>query len=125
MPSTIAEILTAHPYIRFRSNVPLARLIEAELGRMNVSLYDIAEMDTISAVTACVENGLGVSVVPRIAVRDRKVEVVMLPFGDPPILRQIGLLQRPRGPRATLIAELHAHLAEAGGDDGVHRTSPA
>lgn len=91
---------------------------------MNVSLYDIAEMDTISAVTACVENGLGVSVVPRIALRDRKVEVVMLPFGDPPILRQIGLLQRPRGPRATLIGELHAHLAEAGGDDGVHRTSP-
>lgn len=119
--TSVAEMLTTHPYIRFRSNVPLARLIEAELGRMNLSLNDIAEMDTISAVTACVENGLGVSVVPRIAVLDRKVTVVMLPFGDRPILRQIGLLQRPRGPRAALISELHAHLADAGGADGVHR----
>lgn len=124
-PLSVAEMLTAHPYIRFRSNVPLARLIEAELGRMNLSLNDIAEMDTISAVTACVENGLGVSIVPRIAVLDRKVEVVTLPFGDPPILRQIGLLQRPLGPRAALIAELHAHLADAGGEDGVPRAGLA
>lgn len=96
----VRQALSAFPFVRFRSNVPLARLIETELGRMNLPLNDIAEMDTISAVTACVENGLGVSIVPRIAAIERGVDLVMLPFGDPPVFRQIGLLQRPKGPRA-------------------------
>ena len=117
---TVEEILASQPYIRFRSNVPLATLIEGELGRMNITANDIAEMDTITAITACVANGLGVSVVPRIAVLDLRAEVLAMPFGAPPVFRQIGLLQRAKGPRASLIHELHQHLAEVSGEYGVH-----
>lgn len=116
---TVEEILATQPYIRFRSNVPLAVLIEDELSRMNVVLNDIAEMDTIAAVTACVEHGLGVSVAPRIAILGLAVPVLTMPFGNPLVFRQIGLLQRQRGPRSELIRELHHHLAEASGDYGV------
>lgn len=93
----VPQMLAAHPFVRFRSNVRLALLIESELGRMNLTLNDITEMDTIAAVTACVENGLGVSVVPRIAAIERS-GLVLLPFGEPPALHQIGLLKRPLGP---------------------------
>ncbi|MCV2448296.1 LysR family transcriptional regulator [Paracoccus sp. DMF] len=119
----VPQMLAAHPFVRFRSNVPLALLIESELGRMNLTLNDIAEMDTIAAVTACVENGLGVSVVPRIAAIERR-GLVMLPFGEPPAFRQIGLLKRPLGPRAKLIEELHEQLADVSGAFGV-KAAPA
>jgi DNA-binding transcriptional LysR family regulator len=113
-----AQMLVEHPYIRFRASVPLAKLIEAELGRMNLPLNDVAEVDTIASVTACVVNGLGVSVVPRIAALDGGA-LIVAPFGDPPVFRQIGLLQRPQSPRSALIEELHSHLAAASGDYGV------
>ena len=119
----VSQMLAAHPFVRFRSNVPLALLIESELGRMNLTLNDIAEMDTIAAVTACVENGLGVSVVPRIAAIERR-GLVMLPFGEPPAFRQIGLLKRPLGPRAKLSEELHEQLADVSGAFGV-KAAPA
>lgn len=115
----VEEILSRHQYIRFRSNVPLAAMIDGELGRIGVPLSEIAEMDTISAITAGVVNGLGVSVVPRIATLDLAADVVMVPFGAPPVSRQIGLLQRRQSPRASLITELHEHLATASAGYGV------
>lgn len=118
-PDRFETIMTTLPYIRFRANVPLAGLIEAELGRLNLPLHDIAETDTIASVTAFVANGLGVSIVPRIAVLDLSADVLVLPFGDAPIFRQIGLLTRQKSPRAGLIHELHQHLAEVSGEFGM------
>lgn len=115
----VAEMLVRYPFVRFRTNVPLAMLIDAELGRMNLPLNDIAEMDTVAALVACVVNGLGVSIVPRIAALDSAAEIVSVPFGDPPVFRQVGLLQRPQSPRAALIRELHDHLADVSGEYGV------
>lgn len=117
----LRTMLVSHPYVRFRSPVPLARLIEAELGRMNLPLRDIAEMDTISAITACVAHGLGVSVVPRVAILDTRADLVAIPFGQPAIHREIGLIQVQNSPRASLIAELHRELAEVSGEYGVKR----
>ncbi|WP_199259619.1 LysR family transcriptional regulator [Paracoccus binzhouensis] len=121
----LRSMLVSHPYVRFRSAVPLARLIEAELGRLNLPLVDIAEMDTISAITACVANGLGVSVVPRVAILDTREAVVAIPFGEPAIHRAIGLIQIQNSPRAGLIAELHGKLAEVSGEYGIARDDRA
>lgn len=38
----VEEILSRHQYIRFRSNVPLAAMIDGELGRIGVPLSEIA-----------------------------------------------------------------------------------
>ena len=123
-PASVAEILTSQPYIRFRANVPLAALIETELGRLNLPINDIAEIDTISAITACVANGLGVSIVPRIAIVDIDADFLAIPFGDPPVLRQIGLLTRQNSPRAALIRELHGHLTEVSAGFGMAIPQP-
>lgn len=115
----VRQALRTFPYVRFRSSVPLAKSIESELGRMNIQMTDIAEMDTIASVTACVENGLGISVVPRIAAVEARADLVMLPFGEPTVFRQIGLLRRANGPRHALITELQQHLAFVSGEYGV------
>ena len=123
--SDMRTMLVSHPYVRFRSPVPLARLIEAELGRLNLPLIDIAEMDAISSITACVAHGLGVSVVPRVALLDTRADVAAIPFGEPVVHREIGLIEIQNSPRAGLIAELHENLATVSGEYGVPRGDPA
>jgi DNA-binding transcriptional LysR family regulator len=112
------EMLARFPYVKFRSNVPLAHMIDRELARMNVVLNEVAEMDTISSITACVANGLGVSVVPQIAVADCSVKLTTAPFGQPQLFRQIGLIEPRSGAKAVLIDELHRQLVSASGPFG-------
>lgn len=112
------EMLARFPYVKFRSNVPLAHMIDRELARMNVLLNEVAEMDTISSITACVANGLGVSVVPQIAVAECSVKLVTAPFGRPQLFRQIGLIEPRSGAKAVLIDELHRQLVTASGPFG-------
>lgn len=118
-PQADAEImLRSLPYVRFRASVPLARLIDRELARLNLPLNEIAEIDTIASIAACVASGLGVSVLPQVAIRDCPVPLVCAPFGQPQLHRQIGLVERRNGPRAALIAELHELLVETADSSG-------
>lgn len=113
------ELLVRHPFIRFRANVPLAHLIDLELARMNLPLAEIAQIDTISAITACVANGLGVSILPQVAITDCAADLVTAPFGHPQLHRKIGLVERKTAPRAALISMLHGLLVEECGPHGV------
>lgn len=103
--------LEAQPFIRYTSSVPLANQINTELARLGLSPREIAAVDTIPAVVECVKAGLGVAVVPLTAlVGSERNELPWLPFGNPPISRQIGTVQRMTSSRSELIAALHAGL---------------
>jgi DNA-binding transcriptional LysR family regulator len=117
------DLLRDLPFIRFRSAVPLANLIDTELARHGVPLTEIAEIDSIAAIVTCVKFGLGTSVVPDIAVRDPGLEgLVVAPFGDPQVHRQMGLVERHKNPSAHLVEDLHETLAVMSGAYGVRRT---
>lgn len=109
------EFLSRYPYVRFRSNVPLAHMIDLELARMNVVLNEVAEIDTVLAIVSCVANGLGVSVVPQVAIDDCAAPLVTVPFGTPQLYRRVGLVERQNGARALLIEQLHRRLLDAAG----------
>lgn len=117
-PASAADLLAKFPFVRFRSNVPLAHMIDRELARMNIMLTEVAEMDTVSSITACVANGLGVSVVPQIAVAESIAPLVTAPFGNPQAFRQVGLIESRSGAKAVLINELHRQLVIASGSFG-------
>jgi DNA-binding transcriptional LysR family regulator len=110
------EFLVRYPYVRFRSNVPLAHMIDLELARLDMPLNEVAEIDTVSAIMSCVANGLGVSVVPQVAIDHCGAALVAAPFGSLQLFRQIGLVERQNGPRAMLIDELHRRLLAASGE---------
>jgi DNA-binding transcriptional LysR family regulator len=118
---TAAEMLTELPYVKFISRFRLANIIETEVARSGIVTNVIAEIDTITAVVACVVNGLGVSIAPWSALREIAGEVVSVPFGDPPIYRQIGLIERRASPRKAVIDRLHQHLVSFSGEFGVAR----
>jgi DNA-binding transcriptional LysR family regulator len=116
------ELLNTRPYIRFRSAVPLATLIDTELSRLGVVTNDVAEIDTIGSIVTCVRQGLGISVVPHVALQEPgDMNIARLPFGNPQVIRQIGIVERTASPRTEIIARLHAVLSELCGDYGVDR----
>ena len=116
------ELLNTRPYIRFRSAVPLANLIDTELSRLGVVTNDVAEIDTIGSIVTCVRQGLGISVVPHVALQEPgDMNIARLPFGSPQVIRQIGIVERTASPRTEIIARLHAVLSELCGDYGVDR----
>lgn len=115
------EMLSSMPYVRFNSRFRLAQIIETELAKTGVVPNLIAEIDTIASVVSCVIHGLGVSVVPWIALRDVAVPIVSVPFGDPQILRQIGFLERRAGTRTAVIDQLHEHLGRLSHPYGIAR----
>lgn len=116
------ELLNSRPYIRFRSAVPLANLIDTEISRLGVVTNDVAEIDTIGSIVTCVRQGLGISVVPHVALQEPEdMKLARLPFGKPQLNRQIGIVERTVSPRGEVIARLHSVLAEVCGPHGVAR----
>lgn len=117
------ELLNTRPYIRFRSPVPLANLIDTELSRLGVVTNDVAEIDTIGAIVTGVRQGLGISVVPHVALQEPEdINIRKLPFGSPQVNRQIGIVERTASPRAEIISLLHAVLADLCGVYGLPRS---
>ena len=116
------RLLSTKPYVRFRSAVPLANLIDTEISRMGIVTQDIAEIDTIGSIVTCVRQGMGISVVPHVALKEPEDgEIVRLPFGQPQVTRQIGIVERTVSPRSEIIARIHEVLAELCGEHGVRR----
>ncbi|MFN4059428.1 MAG: LysR family transcriptional regulator [Paracoccus hibiscisoli] len=120
--ATASGILADQPYLRFCAQVPLASLIDAELSRMGAAPQIIAELDSISAIMSCVTEGMGVSVVPDVALSEPGAEaLVRLPFGTPQIRRQIGLVDRVPSNRGVIIDQFHDLLATSSGAYGIRR----
>ena len=126
-PASVAErdpihILSTYPFIRYSNNVPLANLIDTEISRLGVVTLDVAEIDTIGSIVTCVRQGLGVSVVPHVSLQSSDDQALArVPFGQPQVTRQIGIVERMNSPRGEVIARLHKLLATLCGEHGVER----
>ena len=116
------DMLATQPFVRFRSAVPLANLIDTEISRLGVVTNDVAEIDTIGSIVTCVRHGLGISVVPHVALEEPEgQDLTRLPFGEPQVTRQIGIVERSPSPRVEIIRRLHEVLAQLSGPHGVAR----
>ncbi|MGO4852904.1 LysR substrate-binding domain-containing protein [Phaeovulum sp. W22_SRMD_FR3] len=119
---SIDSLMARMPFIRFRSPVPLANLIDTEISRMGIVTNDVAEIDTIGSIVTCVRQGMGISVVPHVALQGAEDEALLrLPFGRPQVVRRIGIVERIAAPRGEVIARLHEVLTQVCGEYGVAR----
>lgn len=109
---TDRDLLQAAPFIRFQRFAWAGRLIDTHLKDRGIRVVTGMEIDSLEAVAAMVENGLGVSVVPDRAGPELSSNVVKVPFGDPPICRVIGVVERRDNPKAHLIRGLAETLAD-------------
>jgi len=96
---TARTLLRRLPFVRFNRRTGVGRVIDAALRRDRITVTETMELDSIEAILAMVGRGLGVAVVPAGSVAGAVAATVhALPFGDPPVLRRVGLLERERSP---------------------------
>jgi DNA-binding transcriptional LysR family regulator len=106
-----AAALMALPYIRYNRTYWVGRMIEAGLRARGIALKPVMELDSQETIALMVRHGLGVSILP---VCDTDLDVyagvTLLPFGEPPLCRRIGLAERRAGTKARLAGALFAEL---------------
>lgn len=108
------ELLARYPFIRFNRRAWAGRLIDEQLRRRGIAVNEAMELDSLEAIALMVSKGLGASIVPeRAAGLALPSRLVRRPFGRPPLVRNVGLIERAGHPRAALTAALLARLREA------------
>ena len=116
---TDRELLDAGPFIRFQRYAWAGRLIDTHLKDRGIRVHTGMEIDSLEAIASMVKHGLGVSVVPDRAAADLPSGIKKVPFGDPPLCRVIGVVERRDNPKIYLIRALVEILSDLAGDKGV------
>lgn len=109
------DLFAAAPYIRFKKHAWAGQLIEQEINRRGIKLDVAVEVDTLDGISLLVASGVGISVVPqRPAVNPFPDDIRTVPFGEPPLHRVLGLIERVDNRRSTatgLLLEALSHVA--------------
>lgn len=114
------SLLADLPFVRYETDVPLARQIETELASLAVSPRDIVVTNTMPSVIGFVQAGLGVAVVPKIALLTTAEGTLhSRPFCDGAITRRVGLVQRQVSSRSDVLARLRQALREVAHSNGL------
>lgn len=109
------ELISTVPFIRYRTQVSLARQIDTEIARLGVAPRQILSVNTMAAVVGCVRAGIGFAVIPRIALQDTiTASMDWFPFGAPPIHRELGVVHRATSGREEVLRALIAALTDHG-----------
>jgi len=104
---TDQEVLESTPYVRFNREARVGHLVQEEIVRRHITVRSAMEIDNLDAVVAMVANGLGASVVPARGVRNEFPSTVrVIPFGNPPVTRRLGILVPKDNPRSHLSQRL-------------------
>jgi DNA-binding transcriptional LysR family regulator len=114
------SLLRDLPFVRYATDVPLARQIDTELSRLAITPRQIVMTNTMPSVIGMVEAGLGVAIVPKIATIDAASGTLhRRPFCDGVIFRRIGLVQRQVSSRSKVLSGLRQALVARAADIGL------
>ena len=109
---TDRELLAAWPYIRYNRRAWVARPIQQSLRARGIHPRQAMELDSIESILLMVYFGLGVAIVPQRCVEGPyPLPVRYVSFGEPPLARRIGLIERSGNPKSALAQALHAAFA--------------
>lgn len=116
MPKTLKErgwknIVTALPFLRLNRKSGVGVLIDNTLRRAGVSVSEAMELDSSESIVDLVTAGLGVGVVPVGRLSGANMSKVRsIPFGTPPVKRQVVLIERRNNQRSDLAGILYQEL---------------
>ena len=105
------RLLKTRPFIRFNRNAVVGSVIDDWILSRRIRVSETMELDSLEAITSMVHENLGVSIVPRLAVRPQgapKVQEVSL--GDAAPVRVLGLAYREDQIKMQAMQEVFAAL---------------
>lgn len=108
---TWREMLTERPFLRLTRRSGIGAVIDATLRQAAIEVEEAMELDSSEVILALVKAGLGAGVVPQLRLAGQpKGAFKALPFGDPPVLRRIVLVERAGHQNADLAGILYMEL---------------
>ncbi|WP_299965131.1 LysR family transcriptional regulator [uncultured Roseobacter sp.] len=100
----VRALLTGHPFIWFNRQTWAGGAIESHLAERGITVAATMEIDSLDAIQSLVRAGLGVSIVPLCrGGSGRWPGLRAVPFGDPPVTREVGALVPADARASTLI----------------------
>ncbi len=113
---TAEQLLCSQPYIKLLRGAWQLRMIEEQIAKMAITLHPIMQLDSIEAVTMMVHHGLGCSIVPRRSVEPLlRLPIKIVPFGEPPLYRTLGLVHAQGSPKSHLCDAVFEQLVKVCG----------
>ena len=107
-------LLESLPFLQFKRSAWAGRLIDTHLRERGIHVRPSMEIDSLEAVAGMVSRGLGVSIAPMRAMAEPLPENVRaVPFGDPPLMRNIGLIERSENAKIDMVKALYETLIAA------------
>ncbi|MZR30645.1 LysR family transcriptional regulator [Sneathiella litorea] len=109
-----SSLLQEYPYIRFNNNAWTGKLIDEQLKKRSLNVHMTMELENLQAVATMVYNGLGVSIIPQNCVDSGfPLPLKQIPFGNPPIVRTIGLAELSNNPKEQITQGVYEELVAA------------
>jgi len=117
------HILRTAPFLRFDHGTWTGSLVDEAIKQCGVDVTVSMELNSVEAIVALVRQGLGVSIVPRLANvawdEDGTLKVISLPGVH--VCRDVGLLERRQHARTRFTEAVKAYFAQerrpAGGNE--------
>jgi DNA-binding transcriptional LysR family regulator len=127
MPGEPLEMLRRCPFIRFDRETWTGHLVASALRQARVQVQEGMELNSVEAIVAIVQQGFGVSIVPRLAnvdwTADRRLRVLELPGVT--VARRVGLLERRQHGRMRVTQAIKTYFRQRPAARGRGRRPPA
>ncbi|MDP4797001.1 MAG: LysR substrate-binding domain-containing protein [Rhodospirillales bacterium] len=105
------KVLMARPFLRLNRKSGVGALIDVTLRRSGVVVKEAMELDSSESIVGLVSAGLGVGVVPSSRLRgESAARIRTIPFGSPPVRRQVVLIERTNNQRSELAGIFYKEL---------------
>jgi len=101
---TDEELLARGLYLRHKPLLLEETMIDREMKRRGIKAEPIMELDSYNSILLMVEHGVGVGVVPDSYLTKQTFgSLHCVPFGTPPLTREMGLMVRHDSPNLSLV----------------------
>lgn len=108
------ELSNKLPFIRFERNTWTGHLVDQTIRASKLSIQEGMELNSVEAIIELVRQGLGYSIVPKLAniawEKDRQLNISELPGTT--IYRKVGLLERRKHSRQNITQEIKKYFLE-------------
>jgi DNA-binding transcriptional LysR family regulator len=103
LPAPSLADLGSSTFIRFNRHVGVGRIIDQYLSKRGLAPESVMELDSIEAILAMVERGLGISIVPEKAVAGHRSRLIIQPIDEPDAARHVSLIFRAQTLKGSLL----------------------
>ncbi len=92
------------PFIRFNRTIGVGKIIDAYLLKRKLRINEIMEIDSVEAILALVERGIGIAIVPERAIWRHNADINISPLNDADATRNVSMIYQQSTNQQVLLA---------------------